>query len=289
MRLLTVWPIIVWTCSILLVNPERIPTAQNAAKAFLSGVAESDDDISLRRCSVAVDRHRVALAECTVVREPPGRVTCNCHCPTCIPDGFPDVATLPLCTTPPPVPMTMTMAPAATTAAPTLPPPPPLAPLPVLPPLAQKHLPTLGPMPPTVLPTTQPPPPVMPGPAPAPAVALLAYEGVRHASAATGAALEHCRAAERSHQAEVARRGCDKGTRLRLRRVIPSNCNCQCAPCDSWAPPPATWASCRPPPTAGPADMAAAPKPTTPAPPTNPPPSLPPTGAEYLPTLKPGR
>lgn len=252
-------------------------------------------DAILRQCSLVVDRHRTALAECAVARELPPKVTCNCFCPTCIPDGYPDVATLTLCTTPPPVttmPLTVTAAPTAKPLV--LPAPPPLSPLPVLPPLAQEHLPTLGPFP-TFVPTTT-AAPTAPAPAHGPAMALLAYAASSRSDTATAAAIDRCRAAEKWHREELIKRGCDKRGNFRrlitggtsaLRRIMPSNCNCQCAPCDSWAPPPAAWQNCRTTPT--PPDPPPPPKPTTPAPPTNGPPNLPPIGTEYLPTLRPLR
>lgn len=65
--------------------------------AFQEDVVET---VALRACRSAVDRHRAALAECAVMQrqQPP----CNCYCPKCVPDWWPDLEKLPPCPTPRP-------------------------------------------------------------------------------------------------------------------------------------------------------------------------------------------
>lgn len=76
-----------------------------------SGEAEREQE-EVQACQTAVRLRREALALCT--RSQAGRLgtrslqfqqdppECNCFCPTCIPDNWPDLAELPPCTTPEP-------------------------------------------------------------------------------------------------------------------------------------------------------------------------------------------
>lgn len=135
---------------------------ERAKEAELDAQLEVTDN-SLFACRESVTRKQKELAVC---RGPTLTVTCNCFCPTCLPEVWPHRRKPgKICTTPPPTEAPTTIAAAAPM---TPPPPPPLEPLEVLRPINAAYLPTVGPLPPTVEPTTTTTTPVPPAPAPAP-------------------------------------------------------------------------------------------------------------------------
>lgn len=120
-----------------------------------------------------------------------------------------------------------------------------------------------------------------------------------HHFAANKLAIRHqqlmqCRRSKAEHLALLEEQGCRTSAWrrqvgfLRLGRVIPSECVCNCPPCNFGQTP---LPGCRPPPTTpAPTTRPPPPGPTVPPAPTVKPfvpPSLPPVGNEYLPTLAP--
>lgn len=211
-----------------------------------------------------------------------GEIECACYCGEC--DGPAHVGQPPACTTPPPPP---TVPPMAMPPPPTPPPPPPLAPLAVIPTLEEEHLPTLAPGP--VAPpepwrypaTTTPAPP--PNATNATFIQLHSEARVRRAAASLydNPRLRFCA--------------------MLLQKQLPptpTECNCECPPCNLAQPTPLLCDPKLPPttPAPKPEEAAAAAAPGTPPPPQPTPAAVPPMapldqsmpiGLDALPPLEP--